>query len=86
MEVYILTVKREGSDLVNVGAFDTKEKAIKCGLKFAIDIYEKSYGPKAFLGEETKRDIETVFRTDIQFRGSSTMRNHVYAIVQTKVV
>ena len=83
MEIYVLTMKREGSDLVNVGAFSTFEKAVSFALEYVFEM-AKPYGHE--LDQASRSRIEATFRGEMKRLGSSVVHKRVYSIVKTNVV
>ena len=82
MEIYVLTAKKEGSDLVNVGAFTSREKAIDFAVTKVFELY--NYGNE--IDEPTRRRVERVFRDEMNRRNQSIINKRVYSIVSTKLM
>ena len=82
MEIYVLTAKKEGSDLVNVAAFTSREETIDFAVEKVFDLY--NYGNE--IDEPTRKRVERVFRDEMNRRNQSIINKRVYSIVNTTLI
>ena len=96
MEIYVLTIKKEGSDLVNVCAFTSREKAIDLvnvcaftsrekAIDFAMNHVFELYNYGNEIDAQTRARVERVFRDEMKSRNAATKNKRVYAITSTKL-
>ena len=81
MEIYVLTIKKEGSDLVNVCAFTSREKAVDFAMNHVFELY--NYGNE--IDAQTRARVERVFRDEMKRRNAATKNKRVYAITSTNL-